>query len=107
MAALVLVGRGARPADQGATCCRPDTATGTFGELLEGFQVLREEPQASLLVGLLGSQYVAIGMLDVLYAPRDRHARMGQGGAGYLNAAFGAGGVLGQRSPHHSSGGRA
>ena len=58
--------------------------------------MLREEPQARLLVGLLGSQWVAIGMLDVLYVVLAIGTLgMGQGGAGYLNAAFGAGGVLG------------
>ena len=52
--------------------------------------------QARLLVGLLGSQWVAIGMLDVLYVVLAIGTLgMGQGGAGYLNAAFGAGGVLG------------
>ena len=58
--------------------------------------MLREEPQARLLVGLLGSQWVAIGMLDVLYVVLAIGTLgMGQGGAGFLNAAFGAGGVLG------------
>ena len=58
--------------------------------------MLRREPQARLLVGLLGSQYVAMGMLDVLYVVLAIETLgMGQGGAGYLNAAFGAGGALG------------
>ena len=74
----------------------PNATTGKVSELLEGFQVLRDEPQARLLVGLLGSQWVAIGMLDVLYVVLAIGTLgMGQGGAGYLNAAFGAGGVLG------------
>ncbi len=65
-------------------------------ELLAGFHVLRREPAARLLVGLLGSQYVALGMLDVLYVVLALGTLgMGQGGAGYLNAAFGAGGALG------------
>jgi len=69
---------------------------GGRSDLLEGFRVLRREPAARLLVGLLGSQYVAIGMLDVLYVVLALGTLgMGEGGAGYLNAAFGAGGALG------------
>ena len=45
---------------------------------------------------MLGSQYVAIGMLDVIYVVLAIDTLgMGSGGAGYLNAAFGAGGALG------------
>ena len=74
----------------------PDSSAVTARELVEGFRVLRREPAARLLVGLLGSQYVAIGMLDVLYVVLAIETLgMGQGGAGYLNAAFGAGGALG------------
>ena len=74
------------------------TAAGmnAFLELFEGFRVMKREPSARLLVGLLGSQYVAIGMLDVLYVVLAIDTLgMGDGGAGYLNAAFGAGGALG------------
>ena len=74
----------------------PRSAVDARRELVEGFRVLRREPAARLLVGLLGSQYVAIGMLDVLYVVLAIETLgMGQGGAGYLNAAFGAGGALG------------
>ena len=96
MAVLVLVGaavvlpiRGPAPAAIGAD-------VSTSAEILEGFRVLQREPAARLLVGLLGSQYVAIGMLDVLFVVLAIDTLgMGQGGAGYLSAAFGAGGVLG------------
>ncbi len=65
-------------------------------ELLEGFRVMNREPSARLLVGLLGSQYVAIGVLDVLYVVLAIDTlSMGEGGAAYLNAAFGLGGALG------------
>jgi MFS family permease len=96
MAVLVLCGAALVFRIEGPAAAVPDASTGTAGELVEGFRVLRREPQARLLVGLLGSQYVAIGMLDVLYVVLAIETLgMGQGGAGYLNAAFGAGGALG------------
>jgi hypothetical protein len=49
-----------------------------------------------LLIGLLGAQYVLIGALDVLFVVLAIGVLgLGGSGAGYLNAAFGAGGVLG------------
>jgi hypothetical protein len=68
----------------------PDTTTENAWQLLAG------APQARLLVGLLGAQYVAIGALDVLYVVLAVSVLdLGGSGAGYLNAAFGAGGVAG------------
>ncbi len=56
---------------------------------------VRRDPQARLLVLLFGAECVAIGALDVL-AVELAQAGLGYGGdwAGYLTAAFGAGGVL-------------
>jgi len=96
MAALVLFSAALVVPINGPAAAAARSGTGTMGELLEGFHVLRREPAARLLVGMLGSQYVAIGMLDVLYVVLAIDSLgMGQGGAGYLNAAFGAGGALG------------
>jgi MFS family permease len=96
MATLVLAAAALVFRIDGPAASVPDGPTKTAGELVEGFRVLRREPQARLLVGLLGSQYVAMGMLDVLYVVLAIETLgMGQGGAGYLNAAFGAGGALG------------
>jgi len=61
-----------------------------------GLRVLATEPGPRALVWLLGIEALAIGALDVLYvvlAVGILHR--GGGTAGYLNAAFGAGGVLG------------
>jgi MFS family permease len=54
------------------------------------------EPAARALVWLLGVESFAIGALDVLYVVLAVEV-LGHGGsvAGYLNAAFGAGGVIG------------
>ena len=65
-------------------------------EALAGFRLLQREPAARVLVGLLGAQFVAIGALDVLYVVLALSVLdLGGSGAGYLNAAFGAGGVAG------------
>ncbi|MDX6440355.1 MAG: hypothetical protein QOE43_84 [Gaiellaceae bacterium] len=65
-------------------------------ETLEGLGVVAREPGPRALVWLLGVESVAIGALDVLYVVL-AVAVLHHGGAmaGYLNAAFGAGGVLG------------
>ena len=53
-------------------------------------------PAVRTLVGVVGSQYVLVGALDVLYVVLAiTTLGMGESGAGYLNAAFGAGGVIG------------
>ncbi len=65
-------------------------------EALAGFRALAREPSTRVLVGLLGGQFVAIGALDVLYVVLAISVLdLGGSGAGYLNAAFGAGGVAG------------
>ena len=65
-------------------------------QMTEGFSAVLHEPAARTLVGLLGAEQIAIGMLDVLYVVLAIGALgMGDGGAGYLNAAFGLGGALG------------
>ena len=59
------------------------------------FSFVRNEPQARLLLSLLGVECIAIGALDVLaveLAVGGLHR--GSDWAGYLTAAFGAGGVL-------------
>jgi CRP-like cAMP-binding protein len=65
-------------------------------EALAGFRLLAKEPATRTLVALLGGQFVAIGALDVLYVVLAISVLdLGGSGAGYLNAAFGAGGVAG------------
>jgi hypothetical protein len=73
-----------------------DGAGASRTEMVAGFRALRHHPDACVLVGVLGLQYVAIGALDVLFVVLAVSVlHLGAPGAGYLNAAFGAGGVLG------------
>ena len=59
-------------------------------------RTVAHEPAARMLVGVLGAQFLLIGALDVLFVVLAVEVLdMGGAGAGYLNAAFGAGGVLG------------
>jgi len=63
---------------------------------LRALRLVRNEPEARLLLGLLAAESVAVGALDVLYVVLAVSLLgLGGSGAGYLNAAFGAGGVLG------------
>ena len=63
---------------------------------LQAVSLVRREPEARLLLGLLAAEAVAIGALDVVYVVLAVSLLdLGGSGAGYLNAAFGAGGVLG------------
>lgn len=70
----------------------PENAENSFGGSVS---FVRRDPQARLLLLLLGAECIAIGALDVLAI------ELAQGGlergadwAGYLIAAFGAGGIL-------------
>jgi MFS family permease len=71
-----------------------DTASSLREEIFGGFKALNHK-QVRLLVLLLAAQFAAMGALDVvLVVIAIDLLHIGQGGAGYLNSAFGAGGVL-------------
>jgi MFS family permease len=85
----------ARLAGQPAVTVATDDDDGD-GALRAGIDTLRAEPAARLLVALLAAQFVAIGALDVIYVVLALDTlSLGASWAGYLNAAFGAGGVIG------------
>jgi MFS family permease len=66
------------------------------GSFLRGLRALREHPHAALIVSLFGSQTAVRGILSVLIvAGSIEMLGMGDEGVGYLNAAIGAGGVVG------------
>jgi hypothetical protein len=67
-----------------------------LGELMAGLRAVREAHAMRALMLLLGAQYVVIGAFDVLAVVLAIDVLgLGDSGAGYLNAAFGAGGVIG------------
>ena len=69
---------------------------GVIEECVAGFRTLAREPTPRLIVGLLALQFVVWGAFDVLAVVLAIQVLgMGDAGAGYLNAAFGAGGVIG------------
>jgi Na+/melibiose symporter-like transporter len=61
-----------------------------------GLIALRDDPGLAALVAVLGAEYLVVGVLDVLLVVLAISVlEMGAPGAGYLAAAFGAGGILG------------
>jgi hypothetical protein len=66
------------------------------GGMLGGLAALRADSTTAFLVGLVGSQAVVIGALDVLNVVLAfQIIDTGKSGVAYLNAAFGAGGIVG------------
>jgi len=67
-----------------------------LGEALAGFQAIRSHPHLRPLVGLLLAVWVLVGALDVLFVVLAIDVLgLDQAWVGYLNAAWGAGGVVG------------
>lgn len=67
-----------------------------IGETVAGFTMLAHEERPRSVVVLLGSAAVMWGALDVLLVVLAIDAlSMGQSGVGFLNAAIGAGGIVG------------
>jgi len=71
-------------------------ASDVWRETVAGFTTLRREREPRLVVLLLASSDIVVGALDVLFvATAIDLLGIGQSGAGYLSAAFGAGAVIG------------
>ena len=69
---------------------------GEGGGVFGGIAALRADSRAGFLVALVGSQAVVIGALDVLNVVLAFEILdTGRQGVAYLNAAFGAGGIVG------------
>jgi hypothetical protein len=69
---------------------------GPSDEWMTVVSTLRTDPGVAVLLGVVGVQFVALGALDVLVVVLAvKVFALGSSGAGYLDAAFGAGGVVG------------
>jgi len=65
-------------------------------EVRDGLAAVWSAPGARTLVGVIGSQYITVGALDVLYVVLAISTLgMGESGAGYLNSVYGLGGLIG------------
>ena len=74
----------------------PAAGEGAVGGPGAALRRLAADRPSRTLVGVVGAQYVAIGALDVLFVVLALGVLdLGSSGAGYLNAAFGAGGAAG------------
>ncbi len=73
-----------------------DRGPGLIADVRESVAMIGSDRAARLLVGVLGVQFILMGSLDLLYVVLAISVLdMGQSGAGYLMAAFGAGGLIG------------
>ncbi len=92
-AATALIVRGL-PAD-----VRPlplDERTGGIAELAAGIRTVRRNSEIRLLVSIYGANHLVQGVFDVLVVVSAIELLgLGESGAGWLNAAWGIGGVLG------------
>ena len=72
------------------------SAARPLDELLAGVQTLRAEPHPRLMIQLFSSQTLVRGMLNVLVVVIALELlELGGSGVGFLNAAYGVGGLLG------------
>jgi len=91
--ALLAAGVDAEPAAQASAL---DPAGSDATSWCSGLRAVREDRSLAGLVGLLGAEYFVIGALDLLVVVLAiRDLGLGPSGPGYLDAAFGAGGVIG------------
>ena len=79
-----------------ASVRRQGAATAPFRNTFEGFRTLTRQRRPRVLTFLLAAQFIVIGALDVLLVVLAFELlHTGSSGAAVLNAAFGAGGILG------------
>jgi hypothetical protein len=80
---------------EGPEAAVPD-GEGARAEALAGFRALGEHSHLRVLVGLLMGEFLLIGAMDILFVVLAIDVLdIGQGWAGYFNAAYSAGGVIG------------
>ncbi|HZF58458.1 MAG TPA: MFS transporter [Rubrobacter sp.] len=75
---------------------RGDSVPGMLGELLGGFHALVGGRQPRVIICLMGAHFVLEGAIDVLFVVLSfQILDLGSAGVGFLNAAFGVGGIVG------------
>jgi MFS family permease len=85
-------GRGASPPAD----AHSESAPGVLGELLGGFHALVGERRPRLVICLMSAGFVVEGAIDILLVVLAfRVLDFGSAGVGFLNAAFGVGGIVG------------
>ena len=81
---------------EGEVTVRPRTEQGALGELLAGARTLSHEPRPRLIVLLFASQTFVRGLLNVLLVVTALDLLdLGESSVGWLNAALGAGALVG------------
>ena len=96
MAGVVLVSALLMTGVDGPEPAASEAGAGGRSEVLAGFGALREHSHLRLLMGLLMGEFLIWGAMDVLFVVLALDVlALGQGWVGYLNAAFGAGGIIG------------
>ena len=74
----------------------PDPDARPLGELVEGFETVRRDPELLVLVAVGGLMMLTLGAIDVLVVVSALgFLDVGESGAGYLSAALGVGAVVG------------
>jgi hypothetical protein len=75
---------------------RGESDAGVLGEAFAGFSAVRQHGHLRVLLTMLLGEYVLFGAMDILFVVLALDVLdLGQGWVGYLNAAFGAGGIAG------------
>jgi MFS family permease len=94
ISALLVAGRDRIVAGAQGGAYRPDAQPRVT--VRAGLDAVRRDGGLVALIALIGAEYFVIGALDVLLVVVGIHVLgLGPSGPGYLNAAFGAGGVMG------------
>jgi hypothetical protein len=96
VAAVLVAIASTRDIQQGRVLRKAGHATSALADAVEGLRILARPGRPRTVVGLLGTAALVWGALDVFIVVLAlRMLNLGEPSVGYLNAAFGAGGVIG------------
>src|SRR3954454_5295812 len=83
------------PLTRSLPSAEPGDAGSPIADTIDGFRALKGERGTAVLMGVLTSQSLYLGAMDVLFVVLAlNELDIGQSGVGILNATFGAGGLL-------------